>query len=144
MPDAKTQQELQDLLQHHGVSATSPRLKIASRLLCAPRHISAEQLIGELRDCGQQVSKATVYNTLGLFSKVGLVREVIADSDRKFYDSNTHPHQHLYDAQTATLTDINDSDIEIRVLPVLPAHMEIEAVDIVIRVRQRHSDLSDS
>lgn len=135
----KTQQELRTLLQRHAISATPQRLKIARILFSADRHVSAEQLIGELRDSGQRVSKATVYNTLGLFSRLGLVREVIVDPGRVFYDSNTSAHQHLYDVQTATLTDIGNDDIDIRVLPDLPGNLEIEAIDVIVKVRQRSS-----
>jgi len=131
----KSRPELQELLQRHGVGVTAQRLTIAGLLFAGPRHVSAEQLLVELRHCGQHVSKATVYNTLGLFSKVGLLREVIADPDRVFYDSNTSTHQHLYDPVSATLTDIQSADIDIRVLPQIPAGMEIEAIDIVVRLR---------
>ncbi len=134
---AKTEQELRVLLQHYGISATPQRLNIARLLFSAPRHVSADQLIGELQDVGQRVSKATVYNTLGLFSRLGLVREVIADPQRVFYDSNTAPHQRLCDVQTATLTDINEQDIDIRVLPELPGNLEIEAVEVIVKVRHR-------
>jgi len=125
------------LLQHYGISATPQRLNIARLLFSAPRHVSADQLIGELQESGQRVSKATVYNTLGLFSRLGLVREVLADPQRVFYDSNTAPHQHLYDIQTATLIDISDKDIDIKVLPDLPGNLEIEAVEVIVKVRQR-------
>ncbi len=139
MPAAKTEQELRGLLQRHAISATPQRLNIARVLFCAPRHVSAEQLLGELRDAGQRVSKATVYNTLGLFSRRGLVREVIADPGRVFYDSNTTPHQHLYNTRTGTLTDIDPDEIDVRVLSNIPADTEVEAIDVIIRVRQQRS-----
>ncbi len=134
-PVGKSRQELQELLQNHGVGVTAQRLTIAGLLFTEPRHICAEQLLVELQHCGQHVSKATVYNTLGLFSKVGLLREVIADPERIFYDSNTQPHQHLYDPYSATLADIAPGDIDIRVLPQIPAGMEVEAIDVIVRLR---------
>lgn len=51
-------------------------------------------------------SKATVYNTLNLFRDRGLIREVIVDPKRVFYDPNTEPHQHLYSVDTGEITDI--------------------------------------
>ena len=134
---ANTERELRELLLQHGISATPQRLNIARLLFSAPRHVSAEQLIGELQDSGQRASKATVYNTLGLFSKLGLVRQVIADPDRVFYDSNTTPHQHLYNARTGILTDIGKDDVDVRVLANLPGNLEVEAIDVIIRVRQQ-------
>ncbi len=132
-----TQQKIRELFQHHRISATPQRLSIAHILFSGPRHLSAEQVMGELRLAGHQASKATVYNTLGLFSKVGLVREVIADQGRVFYDSNTCAHHHLYDSSTATLSDINPGEINIQLLKELPGEMEVESIDVIIRVRQR-------
>jgi Fur family iron response transcriptional regulator len=132
-----TQQELQELLQLHRIRATPQRLSIANVLFSGPRHMSAEQVIRKLRQAGYQASKATVYNTLGLFSKAGLVREVIADPGCVYYDSNTTPHQHLYNSQTATLTDISPQDINVQVMKELPEDMEVESIDVIVRVRKR-------
>ncbi len=45
---AKSQQEMRELLQRHRISPTPQRLSIAHILFSAPRHLSAEQVIGEL------------------------------------------------------------------------------------------------
>ena len=56
------------------------------------QHLSADQVLERLQAAGSKVSKATVYNTLRLFADRGLVREVMVDNTRLFYDSNTAPH----------------------------------------------------
>ena len=55
------------------------RVALAALLLERPQHLSAEQLYGRARAAGLRVSKATVYNTLGLLARLGLVREVVVD-----------------------------------------------------------------
>ena len=130
---------LPELLQRHGISATPQRLSIAQILFSGPRHLSAEQVIGELKQAGSKASKATVYNTLGLFSKSGLVREVIVDPGCVFYDSNTTPHQHLYDCGRAELLDISPEDINVELLKKLPGDVQVESIDVIIRVRQHKS-----
>ena len=134
-----TPQDLRELLQSHRINPTPQRLSIAQILFSGPRHLSAEQVIVELRQSGQQASKATVYNTLGLFSKLGLVREVIADPGWVFYDSNASAHQHVYDPQTETLSDISPDDINVQLLKELPEDTEVESIDVIVRVRQRAS-----
>ena len=62
-------------------------------------------------------SKATVYNTLGLFAKKGLVREVIVDPSKIFYDSNVSRHFHFFNTDTGMLTDIPVDAIHIDKLP---------------------------
>ncbi|MCK7574665.1 MAG: transcriptional repressor [Chromatiales bacterium] len=79
--------------------------------------------------------KATVYNTLSLFREKSLVREVIVDPSRVFYDPNTDPHHHFYDTVTGQLTDIEADAIHLVGVPPLPAGVVAETVDIVIRTR---------
>lgn len=82
-----------------------------------------------------RVSKATVYNTLGLFTKRGLIREVIADPARVFYDPNTTPHHHFYDASTGELRDISADNVHVTGLPPIPEGMMVAGIDVVVRIR---------
>ena len=116
---------------------TSQRVEVASILLARPQHLSADQIIDKLRVRGSRVSKATVYNTLKLFSEQGLVKELSLDSSRKYYDSTTHPHHHFYHVETGELSDIPESQVSIRGLPPLPKGTEQEGVEVLIRVRDK-------
>ncbi|MBL8472448.1 MAG: transcriptional repressor [Rhodocyclaceae bacterium] len=124
-----------DRLQRHGVTLTHQRLEIAAVLFRTMEHLSADQILARVNARNAQVSKATVYNTLKLFLEKGLLREVIVDPDRVFYDPNVAPHHHLYDVTTGHLTDIPAEAITLARLPQLPDGMVVEGVDIVIRTR---------
>ena len=65
-----------------------------------------------------------------------MIREVIVDPSRVFYDPNTSGHYHLYDVETGELTDIDAAEVRIEGLPNLPTGMVTEGMDIVIRVRR--------
>lgn len=123
------------LLEKHDILPTPQRLEIASLLLERPQHLSADQIIERLRAAGSGVSKATVYNTLNLFSERGIVREVMVDPVRKFYDSTTRPHHHFFNVDTGQLTDIPDDEVTFGQLPELPAGTAKESVEVLIRVR---------
>ena len=82
-----------------------------------------------------ETSKATVYNTLNLFLEKLLIREVIVDPNKVFYDPNTEPHYHMYDLQSGRLTDIDATDIKVTGLPELPPGVVTAGMDIIIRVR---------
>ena len=97
--------------------------------------MSAEQIIDRLRSKGSTVSKATVYNTLNLFGKHGLVKECLIDPERRFFDSTTHPHHHFYNVDTGALSDIAADDIAISGLPALPAGTECEGIELFVKVR---------
>lgn len=123
------------LLQTHGVRPTQQRLQIAEVLFAKPQHLSADQVLEQVNQRHGYVSKATVYNTLGLFTRKGLVREVIIDPTKVFYDSTTHPHHHIYNVDTGMLMDLDHDAINIMGLPTPPAGTEIDGIDVVVRVR---------
>lgn len=123
------------LFDRHGVLPTSQRLEVAEVLLGRPQHLSADQILERLKDAGSRVSKATVYNTLNLFCDRGLVREVMVDPVRKFYDSTTHSHHHFYNLDTGELSDIPDDAVRFSELPALPEGTATESVEVLIRVR---------
>lgn len=118
-----------------GILSTPQRIEIAEIFLEKPQHLSADQIIERLHETGSRVSKATVYNTLNLFSERGLVRECVVDPERRFYDSTTRPHHHFYNVQTGELTDIPADSIRFEALPDMPGDSRLESVEVVIKVR---------
>ncbi len=127
--------DILSLFDAHGILATPQRIEVAEVVLARPQHLSAEQIIERLRAAGSKVSKATVYNTLNLFGERGIVKELMVDPVRKFYDSTTHPHHHFYNVDTGELSDIAHGDVAIDRLPALPAGTRAESVEVLIRVR---------
>lgn len=127
------------LLRAHGITPTAQRVEIAEILLRVPQHLCAEQILEELSG-RQQVSKATVYNSLKLFAERGLIREVNVHSERLIYDSNVRPHHHFYNQDTGELTDISPEAVELTGMPDAPAGTVAEGVEVVIRVRNAAQD----
>jgi len=125
------------LLDDYGVQPTQQRVDIAEILFARPQHLSADQVLSEVNKGKPSVSKATIYNTLGLFADRGLVRQVIVDRSRVFYDSNNSDHHHIYNIDTGTLTDIASEEVRVTGMPDLPEDMVAEGVDIIIRVRSQ-------
>ncbi len=129
--------DILEKLKQHGVMPTSQRIEVATILLARPQHLSADQIIDKLKGRGSRVSKATVYNTLKLFSDQGIVKELNVDSSRKFYDSTTHPHHHFFHVDSGKLSDIPASQVSISGLPPLPKGTEQESVEVLIKVRHK-------
>ena len=124
------------MFREAGITPTHQRVKIGEVLFSRAQHLSAEQVLEAVNQGNEEVSKATVYNTLGLFAKHSLVREVIVDPLKVFYDSNLKKHHHLYYSDTGELEDIDKEKVEISKLPELADNIEIEEVDVVIRVHR--------
>ena len=130
-----SQSDIHSVIENFGILPTPQRLEVARILLEKPQHLSADQIIDKLRNAGSTVSKATVYNTLNLFSERGLVKEVMVDPERKFYDSTTHPHHHFYNVDTGELCDIPDDLVRFESIPELPRGTRRESVEVLIKVR---------
>lgn len=123
------------LLRRHGIAPTHQRLEIANVLFSRCEHLAADRILTLVNERHAETSKATVYNTLKLFRDSGLIREVIVDPKRVFYDPNTEPHHHLYNVDTGEITDIPAEDLVVSGMPEPPPGMFTEGVDIVVRIR---------
>ena len=135
-----TRDNMADLLRAHGINPTHQRIEIAHALYARSEHLSADQVLALVNEEHPETSRATVYNTLNLFVKKGLIREVIVDPSKVFYDPNTQPHYHIYDVRTGHLADIDADCVRVTGLPDLPPGMVTEGVDIILRVRSAPPD----
>jgi Fur family iron response transcriptional regulator len=129
--------QIKQQLLEHDIRPTSQRLDIARVLLAEPQHLCADEVLKRVNRQTNLVSKATVYNTLNLFAEKGLIREVIIDSGRVFYDSNTSVHHHVYNEDSGQLQDINASEVQLGDMPRLPSGTIGVGVDVIIRVRNK-------
>ena len=125
------------MLQHYKISPTRQRVEIAEFLFQRPQHLSAEEILDGVIDAGNRVSRATVYNTMGLFASKGVVREVLIDRERVFYDSNTQVHQHFYNVDSGVLSDVYDAGTDMVAEPELPDGMRLISTDIIYKVTSR-------
>jgi len=128
------------VLRQHGINPTHQRIEIAHALYARNEHLSADQVLALVNEEHPETSRATVYNTLNLFVQKGLIREVIVDPSKVFYDPNTQPHYHIYDVRTGHLADIDADCVRVTGLPDLPPGMVTEGVDIILRVRSAAPD----
>jgi Fur family iron response transcriptional regulator len=130
--------ELVQRLRTAGLRPTRQRLALG-RLLFAggDKHVTAEALHLEAARVGAQLSLATVYNTLHQFTAAGLLRQVVVDGEKTYFDTNTGEHHHFYAKDCEILVDIPGDAVVINGLPKAPAGMEIERVEVVVRLKPR-------
>jgi Fur family iron response transcriptional regulator len=124
-------------LRAAGLRPTRQRLELAGLLFHdGDRHLTAENLHAEAQDAGIKVSLATVYNTLHQFTGAGLLRQVVVDAARSYFDTNTGEHQHFFVEDEGTLIDIPGEHITIGGVPSPPKGMAVERIDVVVRVKR--------
>ncbi|MEJ1993433.1 MAG: Fur family transcriptional regulator [Maritimibacter sp.] len=129
-------------LEQGGVRPTRQRVTLAALLVGDGhhRHVTAESLYDAVRNNGEKVSLATVYNTLSAFSDAGLLREITVNGTKSYFDTDISNHAHFYWEETGELQDAGHGpgEVEVQVtnLPEPPAGAEIAKVDVVISLRK--------
>lgn len=136
MPLSSTR-DLQVRLREAGVQPTLQRLAVGAVMLEHPVHMTAEQVLVASREHLPEISRATVYSTLQLFVRHNLLKELVIDGAATVYDSNLHPHHHVYNLDTGEVSDMPAETLKVLGLPPLAEHLELADVDVIVRVRSR-------
>ncbi|MBE0530519.1 MAG: transcriptional repressor [Rhodospirillales bacterium] len=124
-----------DRLRAAGLRPTRQRLALAKLLFDGgDRHVTAEMLHAEVLNANVRVSLATVYNTLHQFTSCGLLREIVVDASRSYFDTNMSDHHHFYMEDGGELLDIPGDEIVVSRLPAVPAGRQIKRVEVIVRV----------
>src|SRR5437867_487553 len=131
---------LVERLKQSGLRPTRQRLALARLLFTnGDRHVTAEQLHGEALAADVRVSLATIYNTLHQFTNAGLLREVVVEPGRSYFDTNTSDHHHFFHEESGRLQDIPGERVAVAELPAPPDGTRIRRVDVIIRVSAERS-----
>lgn len=125
-------------LRAAGLRPTRQRNELADLLFRdGHRHLTAETLHAEAVSKGIRVSLATVYNTLHQFTDAGLLRQVMVDATRSYFDTNVTEHHHFYYEEDGMLADIPGSEMmAMSHVPEAPEGTEVSRVDVVVRLKR--------
>lgn len=130
--------QLVERLRKAGLRPTRQRLSLSHLLFSkGDRHVSAEALHEEALAANVPVSLATIYNTLHQFNEVGLLRAVAVESSKTYFDTNTSNHHHFFLEAENRVVDVPESKITVGDLPEPPEGMEIDRVDVIVRLRPK-------
>ncbi len=126
------------VIQDVGLRPTRQRLLLSKLLFERGEdwHVTAESLHEDVQKSGAKVSLATIYNTLHQFTKSGLLREIVVDSGKAYFDTNTSDHHHFYDARLGVLEDIPHDEVTLVSLPAAPKGSRIGRVDVIIQIEK--------
>ena len=128
--------QIDELLRVAKLRPTRQRLALAKLLFgSGDRHVTAEQLHADIIAADIKLSLATVYNNLHQFTNADLLRKVVVDSSRSYFDTNTTNHCHFFHEATGELEDIPVDELVLGALPKLPENTSVKRVDVIIRVR---------
>lgn len=122
-------------LRRHGIQPSAQRVAVAEYVLGTEAHPSADQIFAEVRSRFPMISRATVYNTLNLFVRKGLLRQLAIAEGRVVFDPNLHAHHHLVDETTGAIHDVPWEAVEVRGIEELKG-LEVREYQVVMRGRK--------
>ena len=129
------------ILRAHGIQPSAQRLAVAAYVLDTDEHPSAEEVLRQAKARLPMISRATVYNTLNLFVKKGLVRELVLAEGRSVFDCNLELHHHFIDEATGTIHDVPWTALRVSRVEQLAGY-EVKEYMVVLRGRRAHTTKS--
>jgi len=116
----KVKKKLINGLKEKGYRLTFPRLAIIDLLSKEMTHPGALEILEKVRDKAPQISMSTVYYTLDILKKEGLIRELEFYDRENRYDVNVSNHLNLICMKCGKIEDFNED------LPVAAQKVEKE------------------
>lgn len=100
------------------------------------RHVAAEDLFEEARRAKVHLSLATVYNTLRQFSEAALIRQVLTEGGKAYFDTNLAEHHHYMVEGEDQMWDAPVEAVPLAGDVIAPPGFEVAGVDVVVRLRR--------
>ena len=125
-----------ELLRQRGIQPSAQRAAVAAYVLDTREHPSADQVWARVRKTLPLLSRATVYNTLNLFVRKGLLRQLVLAEGKVVFDPNVQAHHHFIDEATGSIHDVPWKALQVRKVQSLPG-FEVREYQVVLRGRRR-------
>ncbi len=118
LPNEGNKEGLRDhflaLLQMHHFRITPERMFVFDEICSMQTHFDVEDILFQLRKKRSSVSRATVYRTVELLEKYGLIRRVKLTDARSYYELTLgrHHHEHMICTQCGNIIEFESKGIE--------------------------------
>ena len=130
-----TEEEIRERLNQCGLKATPQRVRVYEAM-CTLGHASADAVFQHLGAGQGKMTLATVYNVLESMTQAGLLTLRPSFSSKMYFDVHTDAHCHIYQQDTAAISDFRDEalqrSVEERIRAQLPPGLQLERVEIQI------------
>jgi Fe2+ or Zn2+ uptake regulation protein len=127
--------DLGERLRSHGIQPSAQRMAVAQYVLATDEHPSADQVWARVKAAFPMISRATVYNTLNLFVRQGLLRQLVLAEGKVVFDPHLGPHHHFIDDATGSIQDVPWEAVEVRNVENLKG-VDVREYQVVMRGRR--------
>ena len=131
-------QNIIEMLQRSGLRPTRARRIILELLSEKNRHYTPEEMLDTLRQKGQPLSIATLYQNLAKLVEKGLVLKIVGLDGSFRYDFNHEPHNHMVCQRCGKIVDVvvmgpidqievqpHDDDVAVQQWQILERRVEL-------------------
>jgi len=113
--------DLKTLLKQTGYKITKPRLLVLSLLRKSANPLSAKEITGHARKLS--IDQATIYRTLELFKKAGLIQEINLQENRAYFElKDSRDHHHIICVECKKIEDFNGCDYQTLADTIIKQH----------------------
>ena len=107
-------EEFRRYLREHGLPVTTQREQVAEAVLASRGHLSVEDIEQQLRERGLRIGKATVYRTLDILARSGMITERdFGEGFRRYERVPGHPHhEHLICTRCGKVIEFTNDRLE--------------------------------
>ncbi len=124
-------------LRSSGLRPTKQRIKICKLLFDRKDtfHFTINDLNNSIKSITtEQISLATIYNTIHAFKNKGYLKEISINSDKTYFDTNVSNHHHFFDENKRQLIDLDDKHVgKIKIKKTLPGK-KIKSIEVLVKV----------
>jgi len=108
------EQKFEEFLKSKELKYTSERKSIVKAMFSFHKHFDVEELFEKLRKQGNHISRATIYRTIPLLLKSGLITETLRCQDKISYENifNKKHHDHLLCVKCGKIIEFYNEKIE--------------------------------
>ena len=116
--------QFEDYLKSCGLRLTQKRLDVLNQVFDYPGHFQTEDLLVQMRRNGYLVSRPTIYRTLPLLVRNGLLTEFIDAQKNTRYESihSLREHAHLICLRCSQIVEFKEPQIDALQKAVCEAH----------------------
>ena len=128
-------------LRLSGLRPTKQRLEICKLLFDRKKtfHFSIIKLAETIKKESKiKISLATLYNTVHSFKKKGYLKEILINSEKSYFDTNTSNHHHFIDESTNEIVDLHTNDLSnIKVKKSLPGK-KVKSIEVLVKLENNN------
>jgi Fur family transcriptional regulator, peroxide stress response regulator len=117
-----------------GIRMTHQRMEVFREVARTDEHPDAETIYGKVRRRIPSISLDTVYRTLTMLEKLGVISRVYALCDRARFDAMVTPHHHFVCSQCGTLRDFVSAEADkLRIPPEVQSWGIVKSIHVEVR-----------